>query len=102
VSTRVVLHAIARRDLVEIADYIANDNHAAADAFLEAAVRTFDTLSRWPHSGRGYSNRAGRFKRLRFVSVRGFGNYNVYYRPMPGRVEIVRVIHAARDARRLL
>jgi toxin ParE1/3/4 len=39
---------------------------------------------------------------LRVLPIRGFENYLVFYRSMADRIEIVRVLHGARDLDSLL
>lgn len=36
---------------------------------------------------------------LRMLPVRGFSRHLIFYRPMPDKIEIVRVLHGARDLR---
>jgi len=39
---------------------------------------------------------------LRCAHVRRFKNYLIYYRPIPGGIDVIRVLHAARDIRDIL
>ena len=81
----------ARADLEEIWLFIAQDNPEAADRFTRALVSRFPKLASMPHLGREREELAAR--------LRGFpvGNYVIFYRPMDGGVEIIRVLHGARD-----
>jgi toxin ParE1/3/4 len=81
----------AKTDLVEIWDHIADDSEARADAFIETVDKKFHTLARRPNMGRLRDELA--------ESLRSFpvGRYVIFYRPIPEGVEIVRVLHGARD-----
>jgi len=85
----------ADADLDEIVDYIAVDSPIAAFAWLESIQNLFVLLSRQPKLGERYTGR-------RLGEVRRFshGNYVVYYQPFGDGVEILRVLHGARDERR--
>ncbi len=82
-----------------VRDLIANGGHIARDNFT-AAERTFAELARHPHMGRErhFQRRPG----LRSWHVDGFDDYLIFYRPIADGVEIYRVLHGARDLRRLL
>lgn len=47
--------------------------------------------------GEAFQNRNPRLWGLRRVPITGFGNYLIFYRPIEGGIEVVRVIHGARD-----
>ena len=86
----------ASADVEEIAHHIAEDSLDAADRFLDATESTFQRLAEHPHIGVacGFS---GEFADLRRYSVRGSPNYLVFYRIREQSVEIIRVLHGARD-----
>ncbi|MFZ0942680.1 MAG: type II toxin-antitoxin system RelE/ParE family toxin [Syntrophobacteraceae bacterium] len=81
----------ARSDLADIWDYIADDSEVRADAFVEAIDQKFHALAAQPNLGRGRDELA---KILRSLPV---GRYVIFYRPIPGGVEIIRVLHGSRD-----
>ena len=81
----------AKTDLVEIWDYIADDSEARADAFIETVDQKFQALAARPNMGRLRDELA---EDLRSFPV---GRYVIFYRPLPEGVEIVRVLHGARD-----
>lgn len=82
----------ARADLLDIWNYIAPDNEAAADRLLERIGRVFDMLAHQPHAGRGRPE-------LGVTDLRSFpvGNYVVFYLPEAEAVTIVRVLEGHRD-----
>jgi toxin ParE1/3/4 len=81
----------AQSDLAEIWDYIADDSEAQADAFVETIDQKFKALAVRPTMGR---LRDKIEKALRSFPV---GRYVIFYRPIPEGVEIIRVLHGARD-----
>lgn len=82
-------------DLQEGYRYLRKFDRATAEAFLEAAYDTFEFLAANPGLGRARSEfgHAG----LRSWRVSGFHRYLIFYREMPGRVQIWRVLHGSRD-----
>jgi toxin ParE1/3/4 len=88
---RVVRSSDAAADLAEIWFYIARNNRAAADAFIDQVAEKFYTLAAFPHIGR---------PRPEFgPGLRSFpiGRYIIFYRPMDEGIEVIRVLHGARD-----
>jgi toxin ParE1/3/4 len=82
---------VARSDLDEIWLYIAQDNLDAADKFIRVVVSRFPKLAAMPLIGR---HREELSPRLRSFPV---SRYVVFYRPIENGIEIVRVLHGARD-----
>ena len=84
-------------DLVEIADYIAQDSLDAAIRFLTAARRAMEFLTTTPMAGPEYAVANPRLTGLRKWSIKGFPNYLIFYRIHADSIEVLRVIHGARD-----
>lgn len=93
---RVRKTALAEEDLEEIWLYIAADNIVAADALLHKLVAKSVLLASNPEVGR---SRPEIHEGLRGVPV---GNYILFYRPEHGGIELIRVLHGARDIDALL
>ncbi len=85
----------AEQDLDEIWLYIAKDNIAAADKFLDEIGDGVQRLARVPLMGRARPELA---PELRSFPV---ARYVIFYKPSPAAIEIVRVLHSARDTARL-
>ncbi len=81
----------ALADLAEIWSYIADDNVSAADALAGLIDDKLQTLSRQPSMGRARPELAAE---LRSLPV---GKYTIFYLPLSNGVQIVRVLHGARD-----
>ncbi|MCC6322658.1 MAG: type II toxin-antitoxin system RelE/ParE family toxin [Phycisphaerales bacterium] len=89
-------------DLLDQFTYIGLNSLDAADRFLARAEATFAELCRYPGLGRSVAHAPRAMKGLRVLRIRGFPNHQVYYRELPGAIEIVRVLHCARDVPRAL
>ncbi len=92
---RVVVRPQADDDLLEIAAYIARDDLAAAERLIDAIDSKFQLLANSPGLGRRRVELAPGLRSL------PFGNYVVFYRPLADGIEVVRVLHAKRDLKRL-
>ena len=91
---RLIVKSPVWDDLREIGFQIADNNPETADRFFSAAEEAFELLRRYPHLGR-----------LRSFSVTGvrswvipdFQKHVVFYLPRETEVQILAVLHGARD-----
>lgn len=81
----------AKTDLKGIWRYIAGDNRVAADRFLRRLNVRFRVLAYNPHMGRLRSEFGSGLHSLQY------GNYVIFYLRADTEIEIVRVLHGARD-----
>ena len=83
--------AAAERDLAEIWDFIAEYNEAAADRTLREIDARCALLAEHPKMGRDRSEIV--------LGVRSFpvGSYLIFYRETAQAIEIIRVLHGARN-----
>jgi len=81
----------AHADLIEIWSYIAEDSVANADIFIDKLGETLQSLARQPGSGRHREELAPGIQSF------PFGRYVIFYRVVTSAIEIVRVLHGARD-----
>ncbi len=88
---------IVNQDISSAMDYLASDNVDVALRFYESCQRTFEHLCRTPTLGGPGEFANPRLKGINRWKVNGFENYQIYYMIHPQAVEILRVIHAARD-----
>jgi plasmid stabilization system protein ParE len=87
-------------DLIDGREWIARDNPAAADAFIDAARETFERLSQFPEFGPLARFRNSELADVRFTLVSPpFQRWLVFYRVTGGSVDIGRVIYGARNWR---
>jgi toxin ParE1/3/4 len=103
VSAIVVRLPSALRDLDEAADYLRRQNGPErAIGFLRNADSTFTRLANMPGLGTRYDPDEPVFANLRFFPISRFRKYLVFYRPIMDGIEVLRVLHGARDIRSLL
>ena len=91
------LHRKAEEDAREIALYIAEDNPGTADAFRVALERIREMLADLPEIGSSRSFNNKELDGLRMLRIPKFEKYLIFYRPVPEGIEIIRVLHGARD-----
>jgi toxin ParE1/3/4 len=87
-------------DLQEGYRYLRKYDHALAAAFLEAAYDTFEFLAANPGLGRPRPEFG--HEGVRSWRVDGFRRYLIFYRQLPGKIQIWRVLHGTRDLSRIL
>jgi len=93
---------IARRDIVGCYLRIADHQADAADRFLIAVEQLFGRLAGQPGLGEPCRFREPGFAEVRRSAISGFRNFLVYYQPIDGGIEILRVVHGARDQSKIL
>lgn len=81
----------AQADVDEIWLFIAQDDLARADSFIDLIAERCRLLAENPRMGRDRSQLA--------AGLRSFpvGNYIIFYMPLPNGIEVVRVLNGARD-----
>lgn len=79
-------------DLDNIHAYIARDSAEYADAFIERLILSAERLESFPASGRVVPE--AKDQRVREVVVE---NYRIIYRLKKGMIQILAVIHGARN-----
>ena len=94
---KATLSPLARADLGDIWLHIAEDNPQAADNVIDRIHVMSQLLADNPDMGQLQTDLAD--GRYRCFSV---GRYVVYFRPLDDGIMIARVLHGARDHRRLL
>lgn len=93
----------ADKDLDDLADYLAREaGRETALRFYDAAATTCAELARMPGMGERHDSRNPRLADVRTWRIGGFENHLIFYRPNGGEIEIIRILHAARDLRRIL
>lgn len=92
-----VLTRLAAKDLNEIWEYLASDSVKAADSVMAALERWMRKLA--VKSGLGHLREDLADRRHRFYLVR---SYLIVYRRETKPLQVVRVLHAARDVQSLL
>jgi toxin ParE1/3/4 len=88
---RIIRAKAARADAAEIWAYIAQDNLSAADHLSESFDDLFEKLADLPYMGRKAEELA---PSLYCIS---HGSFLIFYRPFQDGVQIVRILHGARE-----
>ena len=94
-TRQIVIRPKASDDLDEQFAYIAEDNMDAALRFFDATRETISQLAKMPGIGSPVQNAslAGLWKR----AVKGFNKHLIFYLTQDDCIEVVRILHAARD-----
>ena len=92
-----ILTPRAEQDIGDIWDYIADDNIEAADRVLDALDNALHRIAKNPGIGHMREELADR--RHRFLLVY---SYLVVYRSEAKPLQVIRVLHAARDVQSIL
>ncbi len=82
---------LAAADIIEIWDYIAEDSLAAADSWVDRLDHELGLLASQPSIGRA------RGELGRGIRSLPFGRYVIFYEPIDGGIDLVRVLHGGRD-----
>jgi len=94
----VFVRARARRDILSNAEYLEeHGGRETAQRFLDATQSTFEALARMPKVGALCAFISPALRRIRRWPVKGFENWLIFYLPRRNGVEIVHLIHGARD-----
>ena len=88
---RVTRRPLAEADIFEIWDYIADDSMEAADRWVDQLDEKFQLIATQPMMGR---TREELETGLRSFP---FGRYVIFYMLMGSGIDVVRVLHGARD-----
>ena len=100
---RIIRRQAARQDLVDIFyHYIRVGTPATARRFRKQAEATFQRLAGMPGMGAHFPHEHPALAELRFFPVSRFKNFIVFYRSVAGAIEVVRVLHGARDIHSIL
>ena len=92
----------ALRDIAETGAYIGRDSLDAEIRFYDAAEQTFAQLLEMPGLGRVWTAQVVLRTEVRVQPVRGFPNWLVFYRRTEQGIEVIRVLHGARDVGAIL
>lgn len=99
-SLRVVVRPSAETDLLESAMFIAEDDPAAAQRFLDEAEKAFARVAEFPEIGSPRTASDPSLAGLRLWPVPGFEKSRICYIPRVDHIDVLRVLHGARDSER--
>jgi toxin ParE1/3/4 len=88
---RVTRRPLAAADILDIWDHIAEDSLAQADRWVDKLDEKFKLLATQPLIGRARDQLAADLRSF------PFGRYVIFYTPIDDGIDVVRVLHSARD-----
>jgi toxin ParE1/3/4 len=91
------LRSAAEDDVLRCARYLQEQSEAAGIKFLDAFDGTLRLLENSPGIGGACRFKNPLFDRVRVWRVAGFKSYLIFYRILADELEVVRVLHGARD-----
>lgn len=94
---RVTWRPRAQQDLIDHASFLADTNPEVADRFLEAAEAASHQLLTFPALGSPRQYRHPHLAAVRAWRIKGFDKLWIFYYPTATGIEILRVLHSARD-----
>jgi toxin ParE1/3/4 len=88
---QVTRRPLAAQDIAEIWEFIADDSFEQADAWVDRLEATLKLLATQPKMGRARNDL--------YLTLRSFpfGRYIVFYSGLADGIDVVRVLHSARD-----
>jgi toxin ParE1/3/4 len=99
---RWVIRDPADADIDEIADFIAQDTLDAGRRFYDAVWHDLQRLAEMPRMGARRRSSQPRLVNLRSWPVSGYRNYLILYLASDDGIEVLRIIHGARDVDRIV
>ena len=94
---RVLLRPLAAEDVTQIVATIAADNPSAAVRFIDAVEQDLAALLVFPRLGRARAFRSPQLSGVRSRPVSGFRSWLIFYRVLPDAIDVVRILHGARE-----
>ena len=85
----------AEWDMADIVSYFDERSDGISERFHQAVNETVEMLCRNPNLGERLSTDSS--GQIRFRTISGFKNYLIFYRQVDTVLEILRVLHGARD-----
>jgi len=96
-APRVVLHPEVPEDLLAIIEYLAARSPEAADRFERALPGALADITRFPGAGSLRIFKDPRLAGIRTWRVPKFKKYLIFYRPIEDGINVLAVLHGARD-----
>jgi len=97
-----VIRPQAASDIDDIADYLEQQRRGTGHKFLQELAATFGLLEQMPGLGGFFPLAAPSLAGLREFPVSRFPRYVIFYLPIQGGIDVVRVLHAAQNVATVL
>ena len=94
----------AEQDIEEQVEYylVVAGEPGVAERFSSSIEEALASIALHPEAGASYPSSSPPLEELRWWPIRGFPDQLIFYRLVGDRVEVIRVLHGARDLRALL
>lgn len=89
-------------DIIGIYVHIGLRNRDAAERVLDEIERVILFLSEWPGAGTLWKSSHPQLHDIRVIGLSKFRNYLIFYRVRNNTLELLRVLHGARDLERVI
>jgi toxin ParE1/3/4 len=97
-TPRILKKPQVERDLIEHFSFIARDKIAPAERFLRVVEESFERLATNPFLGHKWESPLPQLAGIRVCAMpASFRSYLIFYRPIKNGVEVLTVLHGARD-----
>lgn len=96
---KITIRRAALEDLRNICDFLDTTSDSAATRFLDAVDDELSLLAVHPFLGR---KRHFKTKGIRSWRIRRFENFLMFYAVHTKSIEVIRILHGAREVRKLL
>jgi toxin ParE1/3/4 len=87
----------ATSDITELYCYFLDIEANLGERFLDCLYETYEMIAHMPELGQLYRFRDPAMQGSRIRQIKKFSNYLIFYRIETDRIEILRVLHGARD-----
>lgn len=92
----------AKQDLLEHVLFLAKINPDLVERFIDASEMALEKLAQMPMKGTRQEFKSPELAEVRRWFIPGFDKYLVFYRPVKGGVEILRVLHGMQNVNAIL
>lgn len=96
-SRQVYKTSAAMQDIVDCAAYLGEQRVGLEIEFLDSIEKTLDYLASGSGSGGLYESQNPLLEGIRVWKVHDFENHLIFYRPTSDGIDLIRVLHGARD-----
>jgi toxin ParE1/3/4 len=97
-NRRIVKKPQVEQDLIEHFAFIARDKLGPAERFLKVAEETIARIADMPGIGRAWGSSQPHLAGIRVYPMpSGFRNYLIFYRPTDDGIDVLTILHGARD-----
>lgn len=94
---KVIYRQKALADITEIVKYLALENPNVAKTFRESLEDTADSIAQMPEIGAQRHFKHPDLANVRFVPMKQFKKYLIFYQVCDNSLHIIRLVHGARN-----